>query len=45
MALRNKLLIVQTGAPPAEIEAEHGDLPQWFGRLLLSGGLLHILRL
>lgn len=34
MALRNKLLIVQTGAPPAEIEAEHGDLPQWFGRLL-----------
>lgn len=34
MALRNKLLIVQTGAPPAEIEAEHGDLPVWFSRLL-----------
>lgn len=34
MALRNKLLIVQTGAPPAEIEAEHGDLPQWFAGCL-----------
>lgn len=28
------LLLIQTGMPPADIMAEHGDLPAWFAPLL-----------
>lgn len=31
---RNRLLLVQTGTPPAAIREEHGDLPHWFRTLL-----------
>lgn len=31
---RNRLLLVQTGTPPAAIREEHGDLPRWFRTLL-----------
>lgn len=31
---RKRLLLVQTGTPPAAIREEHGDLPRWFRTLL-----------
>ncbi|MND10576.1 GMP synthase [glutamine-hydrolyzing] [compost metagenome] len=31
---RKTLLLVQTGTPPQEIVADHGDLPRWFADLL-----------
>lgn len=31
---RNRLLLIQTGTPPAAIREEHGDLPHWFRTLL-----------